>query len=254
MLRILIIEDEPISSKHIINLLNSYSKNTFYIDAEIDNVIDATNWLLLNEAPDLIFMDINLSDGSCFDVLNKLDVTCPIIFTTAYDEYAIKAFKTNSIDYLLKPITQTSFNQALTKFFKLKKTNLNQTNSYNKISLKDLNSSSTNYKERFLVKLGNKYTPLKTEDIAYFYKDDIVFVKSFSGNSYPINSSLTTIETSICPNAFFRANRKILINIDAIDYLAQYKPGQLTIKVSPKFDEVIVLSQEKSSHLKTLLN
>ncbi len=254
MIRILIIEDEPISSKHIINLLNSYLKNTFTIEAEIDSVLEATKWLLINEKPDLIFMDINLSDGSCFDILNKLDVNCPIIFTTAYDEYAIKAFKTNSIDYLLKPISRKDFNQALAKFFKLKKSNSHQMSISNKMSLKNLNNPAISYKERFLVKLGNKYTPLKIEDIAYFYKDDIVFIKSFNGNSYPINSSLTTIETSICPNVFFRANRKILINIEAIDYLAQYKPGQLTIKVSPKFDEVIVLSQEKSSHLKTLLN
>ncbi len=254
MIKTLIIEDEPISSKHIINLLNNYSKNTFIIVAEIDNVIEATKWFLFNETPDLIFMDINLSDGSCFEILNKHDVSCPIIFTTAYDDYAIKAFKTNGIDYLLKPITQTSFNQALTKFFKLKTNNFSQINSNKQINIQDLNDSSPSYKERFLVKLGNKYTPLKTEDIAYFYKDDIVFIKSFSGNSYPINSSLTTLETSICPNSFFRANRKILINIEAIEYLSQYKPGQLTIKVLPKFEEIIVLSQEKSSHLKSLLN
>ncbi|MDO5977957.1 LytR/AlgR family response regulator transcription factor [Flavivirga spongiicola] len=246
MIRTLIIEDETISSNHIVDLLNNYCAETFIIEAEIESVLGAIKWFMNNDEPDLVFMDIHLSDGHSFEIFNKVDINCPIIFTTAYDEYAIKAFKTNSIDYLLKPITQEICDQAISKFLKLRRY-------HEKVGSLKINSVKTN-KERFLVKLGNKYTPLKTEDIAYFYKDDIVFVRSFNGNSYPINSSLSTIENSISTSTFFRANRKIIININAIEYLAQYKPGQLTIKVSPKFEEIIVLSQERSCSLKSLLN
>lgn len=253
MIRVLIIEDEIISSKHIANLLHNYCPKTFKVEKELDSIIDTIEWFANNDCPDLIFMDIHLSDGLCFETFNKVEINCPIIFTTAYDDYAIKAFKTNSVDYLLKPITQKNFDQAVSKFLKLRKNGNSKL--INNETILNLNSKKEEtYKERFLVKLGNKYTPLKVKDIAYFYKDDIVFARSFDGNSYPVNSSLSSIETSLNSDIFIRVNRKIIINIEAIDYLAQYKPGQLTIKVSPKFEEIITLSQERSSYLKSLLN
>ena len=139
------------------------------------------------------------------------------------------------------------------KFLKIRRDNVNQLKENEKLRHLSLNKKKK-YKERFLVKLGNKYTPIKIEDIAYFYKDDLVFIRSFNGNNYPISSSLSSIESAIDLSMFIRVNRKILVNINAIEYLAQYKPGQLVIRVKPKFEEVIVLSQEKSSQLKALLN
>ncbi len=253
MVRVVVIEDENISSNYIVTLLKKYCSDKFIVENEIDNIVEAVNWFLDNDVPDLIFMDVHLSDGLCFEIFNKVEISCPIIFTTAYDEYAIKAFKANGIDYLLKPITEKDFYQSIMKFFKIRRDRTAQLKENEKIRLLDINTSK-NYKERFLVKLGNKYTPLKTENIAYFYKDSLVFIRDFNGNNYPISTSLSNIESTIDSSLFFRANRKILVNINAIDYLAQYKPGQVAIKVKPRFEEVIVLSQEKSSQLKALLN
>ncbi len=253
MVKVVVIEDESISSNYIVSLLKKYCPEKFLVEKEVDNIVDSIKWLANNDSPDLIFMDVHLSDGLCFEIFNEVEISCPVIFTTAYDEYAIKAFKTNGIDYLLKPITEKDFYQAIVKFFKIRRDKTAQLKENEKFRLLELNKKKI-YKERFLVKLGNKYTPLKVEDIAYFYKDDIVFIKSFDGNSYPVNSSLSNIEGSVDSNVFFRANRKVLVNINAIEYLSQYKPGQLVIRVKPKFDEIIILSQEKSSNLKALLN
>ncbi|WP_203258001.1 LytR/AlgR family response regulator transcription factor [Hyunsoonleella ulvae] len=253
MLKVLIIEDESISSKYIISLLNKCFPDKFIIEKELDNIVETISWFKNNEIPDLIFMDIQLSDGVCFEIFKEVEIYCPIIFTTAYDAYAIKAFKTSGIDYLLKPITEKEFHRAVSKFFKMRELNMDLKHASNNIHKLNLDVAKV-YKDRFLVKLGNKYTPIKIKDIAYFYKDDITFAKSFSGNVYPMNNSLSHIENSIDETLFFRANRTFLVNIDAIDYLSQYKPGQLTIKVKPKFDDLIVLSQERSSHLKSILN
>ncbi len=252
MVKVVVVEDESVSSDYIINLLDKYCSDRFTVEKELDNIVDAVKWFTDNDCPDLIFMDIHLSDGLCFEIFNRVEISCPIIFTTAFDEYAIKAFKTNGIDYLLKPITEKDFYQAIIKFFKIRRDTDSQLKENEKINALELDKLKV-YKERFLVKLGNKYTPLKTDDIAYFYKDDIVFVKSFDGNNYPISNSLSNIEKTLDSNIFFRANRKILVNINAIEYLSQYKPGQLVIRVKPKFEDVIILSQEKSSQLKFLL-
>ncbi|MDO5977336.1 LytR/AlgR family response regulator transcription factor [Flavivirga spongiicola] len=257
MIKVTVVEDESVSSNHIVNLLNKYCSEEIIVEKEIDNILDALKWFAENDNPDLIFMDIQLSDGSCFEIFNYVDINCPIIFTTAYDEYAIKAFKNNGIDYLLKPITEKDFYQAIMKFFKIRREkSFRQEVNEVKEKVKSLEQVAKPklFKERFLVKLGNKYTPLKIDDIAYFYKDDIVFIRSFNGNNYPINGSLSSIESCIDANKFVRVNRKVIVNINAIEYLAQYKPGQLVIKLNPRFEDVIVLSQEKSSYLKNLLN
>ena len=252
MIKVLIIEDEIILSNHVVALLNKYYQNQFIVKKQIDSISETISWLG-NNSPDLVFMDIQLSDGICFEIFNEIEIRCPIIFTTAFDEYAIEAFKTSGIDYLLKPLKEKDFHQAIEKFFKIRRNSIDyQTENENIRSLK-LHDKKI-YKDRFLVKLGNKYTPIQIKDIAYFYKDDITFAKSFSGNVYPISNSLSHIENAVDINLFFRANRTFLVNINAIEYLSQYKPGQLTIKVKPKFDELIILSQEKSSHLKSILN
>jgi DNA-binding LytR/AlgR family response regulator len=252
MNKVLIVEDEIILSNHLSLLLNKLYPNELVVEQQLDNISETINWLNKN-TPDLIFMDIQLSDGLCFEIFNKINVNCPVIFTTAFDQYAIKAFKTNGIDYLLKPIKETDLKLALNKFFSILKKIHNHSSENEKIRfLKFENEKS--YKDRFLVKLGNKYTPIQIKDIAYFYKDEITFAKSFDGNTYPLNKSLSNIESSVDDKLFFRANRTFLVNINAIEYLSQYKPGQLTIRVKPKFDELIILSQEKSSYLKAMLN
>ncbi len=253
MIKVLVIEDEIISSNYIVSLIERHFSGKFKVEQEVDSILDTISWIKSNGMPDLIFMDVHLSDGICFEIFNQIEITCPIIFTTAYDKYAIKAFKTNSIDYLLKPILLDDFAFAVEKFLKLQNNSEQNLLENDRIRSLQLNSQKI-YKERFLVKLGNKYTPIKIKDIAYFYKDDITFAKSFNGNVYPMSSSLSHIENSIDISMFFRANRTFLVNINAIEYLSQYKPGQLTIKVKPKFDELIVLSQEKSSNLKAMLN
>lgn len=251
MIRVAIIEDENISSKHLVDHLNQYSQDAFSIEKIIDSIKGTIKWFIENDLPDLIFMDIHLSDGNCFELFKRINIDCPIIFTTAYDEYAIKAFKANSIDYLLKPITERDFKFAIEKFMKLHQTNNHQILNKGHLQLQEsLNKS----RERFLIKLGNKYIPIKVEDIAYFYMDEIVYAKLFSGKSLPMNSSLVRIEQELPEDVFFRVNRKIIVNINAIQHLEIYKPGQLTMRIHPVFSDRIVLSQERSSALKGLLN
>lgn len=254
MIKVVVIEDENVSSNYIVSLLDKFCPDKFIVEKQIDNIVDSIKWFIDNDYPDLIFMDINLSDGLCFEIFNKIEVNCPIIFTSAFSEYAVKVFRTNVnnvIDYLLKPIKEEDFSFAISKFLKIKK---GDKNSFKKINNSENDNNLKKAKERFLVKLGNKYTPIKVEDIAYFYKDDIVFIRAFNGNSYPINRSLSQIESELNLDMFFRVNRKVIINFNAIEYLSQYKPGQLVIKLNPKFEEMIVLSQEKSSSIKALLN
>jgi len=252
-IKVVIIEDEFTAQRHLIKLLNA-SDDMFLVIKTLSTVIDSVYYLRNESQPDLIFMDIHLSDGISFDILEKIDIRCPIIFTTAYDQYAIKAFKTSGIGYLLKPITKDDLDVSIQKYHTL-------SNSPEELLLKSLelinlykHEIKPNYTERFLLKTGIHLTPVKTNDVAYFYRDGIVFAKDFNEKSFPMDESLNKLQTVLNPTQFFRLNRQLLININAIKKLTTYKPGQLIVEIEPKFHEKIHLSQERSSLLKVFLN
>lgn len=252
IVKAIIIEDESSAQKHLTKLLLSSDKN-IVIEKTISAVEDAVTYLKHN-LPDLIFMDIHLSDGLSFDILEEVEVNCPIIFTTAYDKYAIKAFKTSGIDYLLKPITNEDLKSALKKYYK-QKVIFTEELFLKKIELFNLlkQESNSKYLERFLLKLGNSLTPVKTENIAYFYRDEIVFAKNFEGKSFPMDDSLNQLQKKLNPKQFVRLSRQLLINIEAIKKLTSSEPGQVTIEVNPNYHEEIKISKERTSFLKSLL-
>ena len=241
MIDVAIIEDENISSSYIKTLLEAYQPNLFNVIIVIESVLEAIKWFLSNPSPDLIFMDIKLSDGSSFKIMECVSIKAPIIYTTAYDTYAINAIKNNGLDYLLKPLNEVEFYTAINMFLE-KREVVNKTNKEKKPE--DL--------EFLLTKIGAKYVPVSLNEIAFIYKDELTYLRLLNGKSYPINKSLIEIE-KLLSKQFFRVNRQIIMNLKCIIHMYQYKPGQLAVKTKPAYEKLIVLSQEKSCEIKKIL-
>ena len=253
MTKVLIIEDETSAQMHLEKLLGQVRKE-YAIMGRMRTVVDTVNWLKNNNSPDLIFMDIHLSDGISFDILEEVEVNCPIIFITAYDQYAIQAFKTTGIDYILKPISKEDLSDSLDKYSKLTKVHADD---FLPKAIDAMGQQGTNekqsFKERFLLKSGNHMTPVKTDEIAYFYRAEFVFAKTFRDVSYVMDNSLNQLQKVLNHDQFIRLNRQLLVNVNAINKLTPMKPGQLQIEVVPSYHEEIHLSQERSAKLRQRL-
>src|SRR5215213_6990078 len=211
-MRVVIIEDEkPAAEKLSKALLNT--DREIEVQSILSSVKESSSWFQQNGLPDLIFMDIELSDGLSFQLFDQLQIDCPIIFTTAYDQYWQEAFEHNSIDYLLKPIKEEKLRAALNKYEKLK-----QHFSSNLKKLSEWQSTQQgNYKKRYLVKRGTDYVSIKSEDIAYFYAaQKLVCLVSKEGQKFLLDQSLADIEKQTDPSLFYRVNRKYLVNLNSI--------------------------------------
>ena len=245
-MRTIIIEDEkPAAEK----LMKAIAKADATIDViTICNSIEsATGWLKNNPTPHLIFMDIELTDGLSFKIFEKVKISCPVIFTTAYDEYWQEAFEHNSIDYLLKPIKQDKLEAALSKYEMLKKyfsQNLN--------NLLDAQKQLQNeFKKRFLVKRGTDYFSIKTEDIAYFYATHkLVCMVDSKAQKFILDQSLSDIEKQLDPLQFYRVNRKYLVQMNAIKKIKTYPKSKLQLELEPVIADEIIISQENVSAFK----
>ena len=246
MIQVLIIEDEKRSSDYLVSLLGKSNLNIKVLSI-ITSVFDSITWLTENDSPDLIFMDVQLSDGKSFEIFNNIKVKSPVVFVTAYDDYAIKAFKTTGIDYLLKPIKLIDLNRALAKFYE------NRLFIYQNMYNFPEQNSHIEYKDRFLVKEGNQYIPVKLDDIAYFYWSRYAFIKKFDGKSYLLNQSLSQLEEMIAPYLFIRINRQIITNVNAIESLTK-KESSYVVNLIPKFSESVTISKESYTNLKKRLS
>ncbi len=250
---VLIIEDEPKAQKHLTNLLD-VSGFMINVVAVLSSVKSSVQWLSENAPPDLIFMDIHLSDGISFDIFKKVDLEVPIIFTTAYDEYAIKAFKTTGIDYLLKPLTSKEVNEGLVKFFKRRDGYLQQWLGRNFDFAQFYPEDRSNEKrDRFLLKSGKEMVPIRLEGIAYFFRSEIVFAKTIDGKQFSISHSLNHVQTLVDPKKFIRLNRQLLVNIDSISKVKHGKTGQLVVELKPAYHDTVLVSQERAGRLKKFL-
>ena len=241
-MRYLIIEDEPLAQEELVRMLKALDPN-FMLLASIDSVKQSIEWFNTNEQPDIVFMDIHLSDNICFEIFNKVEITAPVIFTTAYDQYAIEAFKTNGIAYLLKPIEEEELIAALKKFRTLTNTNIELSSIHSRIQqLSTLNS----YKERVLAKVGDNYQHVAMQDVAYFYSEDhYTFVATKDKQRYIINYTLDTLVEQINPQQFFRISRQFIVNINAINNISKHFNGRLKITVTPSFSEDIYVSRNR---------
>ncbi|UZR95034.1 LytR/AlgR family response regulator transcription factor [Chondrinema litorale] len=254
-MKIVIIEDETLAAKKMEQMLQRYSDENEIV-AQLPSVEEAVEWLSENDEPDLIMADIQLSDGLSFEVFQEVKVKCPVIFTTAYDEYAIEAFKVNSIDYLLKPVRYNKLEEALEKLNNMSES-LQKAVRNSKIDtlIGLLGKEKKVYKQRFLVKYGRKIKSVKAHEIAYFISEDkVVFIITFDNRKYAVNHSLEQLEEMMDPGIFFRINRQYLIHIDATQNIFPYFKGRLKIELTPTTNDEIVVSSHKAPLFKEWLD
>ena len=252
MTKVLIIEDEQPAAKRIKKLVTDLDPNIEIIEV-IDSVEDAVDWFKNNEMPDLAFFDIQLADGLSFSIFENAKVTCPVIFTTAYDQYAIKAFKVNSIDYLLKPIEPEALQNAWKKFKTLNKEsgpNLQEMMA----AFQQLNQKK-NFKERFLIKKGDGFKYLTINEVAYFVSDGgLTFLIDKTGKRFIVDDKMDSLEATLDPHQFFRINRKFIISENSVSKISNYFNSRLKLELSPTSKEEVIVARERVSEFKKWLN
>ncbi|MBN2087112.1 response regulator transcription factor [Candidatus Peregrinibacteria bacterium] len=245
----LIIEDEKEAAIKLAGLIKKHDQNIVILDT-IQSVKNAVIWLNNNETPDLIFMDIQLSDGLSFEIFEQTIVKAPVIFTTAYDEYALKAFKVNSIDYLLKPIDQSELDQAIDKYKESNTLKEIPSQVFDNI----LHSLTKKYKSKFVIKVGEHIKVFTIEDVQCFYSmEKYTFLQNNEGRDYAISYSLDQVEDLIDPAKFFRINRKFLVSFSAITTIVNYSNSRLRIKLKSNESEDLIVSREKVQDFKQWL-
>lgn len=249
----LIIEDEKLAADRLERLISKVSTEVRVV-AILKSVEEAVSYLQ-NQTPDLIFLDIHLSDGNSFGIFEQVQVTSPIIFTTAYHEYALKAFKVNSIDYLLKPIDENALSAALDKLRQLK--NESPIGSMGEIEalISMMKKQEITYRQRFLVAFGNKIKTVKTADMAYiFAADRAVFLVDREGSRYVLDEPLDHLQDALDPTSFFRVNRAFLVGIDAIEQMHSYSRSRIKIELNPPCPKECIVSTEKTPDFKGWLS
>jgi DNA-binding LytR/AlgR family response regulator len=251
-MKVLIFEDEKLASDRLIEILKEI-RPTINVVASLKSVEAGLLWLQNNEQPELIISDIQLLDGTSFDIFSEVEIKCPVIFTTAYDQYAIKAFEVNSVDYLLKPISEDKLKAAVEKVES--KTNA-APNSFNIEDLKGLlHTSRPEYKSRFLIKIGQRIRAIPVEKIAYFFtKDKMTYIVTFENQKLPMDHTLEEIDGMLDPKFFFRINRKFIVHFDAVKDIHPYFKGRIKLSLSPEIEEEIVISTEKTPPFKRWLD
>ncbi|MFK7970398.1 MAG: LytR/AlgR family response regulator transcription factor [Bacteroidia bacterium] len=253
MIRTLIIEDEYPAAERLEKLLARIEEDVEVL-AVIGSVKDALSWFATHELPDLILSDIQLSDGISFEIFQKLDLHCPIIFTTAYDEYAIRAFKVQSVDYLLKPIKQTELSSALAKFGRIHPDS-EQVSTQEKLqTLLASFSQNDHYKKRLLVQSRESFIPVSIEDVAYFYtKNEVVYVMQHDGQRYVLDQTLDSLAGELNPTSFFRLNRQFIASLSSVRKVNSFFNGRLKLTLNPVCDDDVIVSREKSKPFKVWL-
>jgi two-component system, LytTR family, response regulator len=244
----LIIENEVPAAEKLVKMLKKADRSINILGI-VETVEEAINRLQMKPEPDLILMDIQLDDGLCFEIFETINVDVPVIFTTAYDEYTLKAFKVNSIDYLLKPVDENSLLSALAKFRKL---HYDDKDPFKKDFRQLINEFRNQYKSRFLIKIGEKFRSLPAGEISHFrINERSVFLCDIQGKDYGIDYSLEQLQNMMDPRKFFRINRECIVNIDSIALMYSYSSSrlQLTLKNMDKSD-LFVVSRDKVADFK----
>ncbi|MGL1885405.1 MAG: LytTR family DNA-binding domain-containing protein [Reichenbachiella sp.] len=249
-MKVLIIEDEAPAFRRLQKLLDELDPNIEIVEV-LDGVEDTIDWLSNHEAPDLIFMDIQLSDGISFDIFDRVDIRKPVIFTTAFDEYMLKAFKVNSIDYLLKPINSQELQRSINKYNQLK----NEFSDHGNVSIgevvKQLQIGTKDYKSRFLVKMGEKMLSIETDNIACFQANDgLVHLVTQQGKKYVMDLTLDEISKQIDPHKYYRVNRQFILCYHCIEAVHKYGKSKLLIETTLSLEEQILVSDNKASAFK----
>ena len=251
-MKILIVEDETAASENLIQMLRILEPSADIL-AVLESVSQTVNWLDSHPTPDLIMMDIHLSDDSAFAIFKQTTVTAPIIFTTAYDQYAIDSFRVNSIDYLLKPIKNTDLRRALDKFHRWTEPDIN---AYleRMLALKPTVEHVSKYRSTLLIPQRDRLLPVQTRDIAFIYNTDKntkIFLRS--GINYTYNKPLDHIFSQLNPLSFFRANKQFIISREAVSEIVTWYEGRLKIILSVETPELLIVSKNKAADFKKWL-
>ena len=247
---ILIIEDEEPAFRRLQKMLKELEPNHTMLN-QIVSVSSAIKWFKENDAPDLIISDIQLSDGISFEIFKQVDIKCPIIFTTAYDQYAIEAFKVNSIDYLLKPVKKEELEKAVTKFKNLIPTTSAPAIDINKLLQSLQPATGNDYKKRFVVRYGEHIKTIDIEEVVYFYTEDkATFLCTKDARRFVVDFNLDTLDSILDPKVFFRINRQFIISIHSIAEMFAYSKSRVLIKLNPAAKHETIVSTERSADFK----
>ena len=245
----LIVEDEKVAAVRLSGLIKKYDP-TIDILGIVQSVKNAVQWINTHQTPDLIFMDIQLADGLSFEIFEQTIVKTPVVFTTAYDEYALKAFKVNSIDYLLKPVDFNELKNAIEKF----KANHSPKEIPVPVFDNILQSLTKNYKNKFVIKVGEHIKVFSTEEIQCFFSmEKSTFLQNNSGRDYAISYSLDQLEDLLDPSRYFRINRKFIVSLTAITDIVSYSNSRLRVKLQSNESDELIVSREKVQDFKKWL-
>lgn len=253
-MKVVIVEDEEFAAMRLKKMIMEFNPE-IEIMAELESVAESVKWFRSNPEPDLVFLDIHLEDDLSFAIFEQVNISSPIIFTTAFDEYAIKAFKLKSIDYLLKPIVHEELAAALKKYDQFSGLNRNSVDLQTLYNL--LTTNEKKYKERFSISIGTKIRMVEVNDIAYFFVfDKGIYLRTLQGNTYNVDFTLDKLEEMLDPASFFRINRKYLVNIASIENMVAYSRGRVKLELKPKADEEFetIVSTDRSADFKKWLN
>lgn len=252
-----IIEDEPKIAESLKLILMEIDPSISVMKI-LSSVKSSVEWLRVNQSScDLLFMDINLTDGLSFEIFNQIESNTPIVFLTAYDQYALDAFKVNGVDYILKPFDKTKIKQSLKKFKSLTQTGSNPTNAESLQHLLEVVASKTitNKRKSYLVYHQDKLIPLAVDDISWFYKSNqVTYACTISKKKYVIDDALDKIQNEVSSVNFYRANRQFIVSKNAIENIAIYFNGRLIVNILPKPDEKIIVSKAKATDFKKWLS
>jgi DNA-binding LytR/AlgR family response regulator len=249
-MKILIIEDEPASAQRLKKMAMEIDPEITVLDM-LDSITSSVEWFKTHAEPELLLSDIHLADGLSFEIFKEINISCPVIFTTAYDQYAIQAFKVNSIDYLLKPIKKAELAEAIRKFRKLQPAapgfDLSRLAAM-------LGKEEKDYLKRIMLRLGQQIKVVEVKDIAYFYIDEkIVFAATFSKDRYPMDLSLDQLDKQLDPERFFRINRAFIISLESIETMITYSKARIKIKLKPPCELESITSTERSAEFREWL-
>ncbi len=249
-MKLLIIEDEPASAQRLKKLATEIEPGIEVLEI-LDSISSSVEWFKTHTEPDLVLSDIHLADGLSFEIFKQIQVACPVIFTTAYDQYAIQAFKVNSVDYLLKPIKKDELAEAIKKFKKMQP-------AAPSVDLAQLMSlmgkEEKEYLRRIVIRLGQQIKVVEIKDVAYFYIDEkIVFAVTFNKDRYPMDLSLDQLEKQLDPERFFRINRGFIISLESIETMITYSKARIKIKLKPACELESITSTERSAEFRDWL-
>ncbi|HMF72158.1 MAG TPA: LytTR family DNA-binding domain-containing protein [Flavitalea sp.] len=254
-MNILIVEDEELAVKKLQKTLAAVDPEANVV-AITDSIKSTVEWLEENTSPDLILMDIELSDGQSFEIFSRVQLKSAVIFTTSYDEFALKAFKVNSIDYLLKPVQKEDLEAALKKFHQMKKM-YNAETTTRDVNVESLITELRNklqpkeYRKRFLVKNAQKLVSIEVEEIAFFFSDGrLNFFKTYDNKKYVVDYTMDELEEMLNPERYFRISRSFYIAVDSVDQIHDYFGNRLLLHLKPEVDKEAVVSREKVTDFK----